>query len=176
MKKHILILGIILLIVGCQSINQQDRILYYKGLQVSESAPDFLHPGQRVAARGETSGGQLDQTLPYGTVYGCVCDPDNVYLAQGGETLPPGTWSDQLYQETYTLYVSGNTSVSFNTTTMVDVQNPIDTYVMDSDGNWTNLSSGGTIQTTAIKTGQNGSCSLSVSTMCDIGGGNGNEN
>ena len=170
MKKHILTLFLILFIAGCQSINnQQDQVLYFKGIQVSESVPDFLHNDQRVAARGAVGGVQLDQTLPYGTVYGCVCDPDNVYLAQGGETLPPGTWSDQLYQDNYTIHVSGNTSVAFNTATTIEIQNPLDTYYQDSDGNWSPVLNNSIVQSTGIKTGQDSSCSLTINILCNVG-------
>jgi len=174
MKTHKIIsfLVITLMFISCNSnINQPDIPLLYNGIVVSESVPDFNQNSS--LSKSNSANAKIEQEPPYGTVYGHESDPDNVYLSYGGETLPQGAWADQVYQETYKTILFGNTSGSFSSLSTVTILSPVDCYYLDSSGNWIEVSSDVTVQTTSVRTSSNGTCVIQSNNKCDIGEGGG---
>ena len=162
---------VLILLIACNSklTQPENKPLTYNGIVVSESTPAFL--SSDGITRSTNSSGQIENDPPYGTVLGHENDPDNVYLAQGGEILPSGSWADQMFQAIYSTTLYGNTIAEFANTTTVTILNPIDCYYLNSIGNWVQVSSSQTVQTTVVKTGLNGSCTIQSNTLASIGNG-----
>ncbi len=164
------LLAATLLLVSCQSnINQPNEPLTYNGIIVSETPPASNSAGD--LAKTTSQNAQIESTPPYGTVYGHENDPDNVYLCQGGETLTDGSWTDQVYNDTYKTTLFENSIAEFDGVVTVTITNPDNCYYVDNDGNWVQTISDITVQTTAVSTGPNGSADIETSTICSIGNG-----
>lgn len=172
-KIAISIFTIILLMVGCQSdLNQPNEPLTYNGIVVSETTQKFTN--ENVLARSTAANAQIENNPPYGTVYGHENDPDNVYLSQGGELLPNGSWADQVFNETYKTTLFGNSKAEFDNLASVTITNPVNMYYLDGNENWIQITSDTTVQTTAVTTGLYGSGDIESGTICRIGSGGSN--
>lgn len=164
------LLAATLLWVSCQSnINQPNEPLTYNGIIVSETPPAFNGTGG--LAKSTLPNAQVESAPPYGTVYGHENDPDNVYLCQGGETLTDGSWTDQVYNDTYKTTLFENSVAEFDGVVIVTITNPENCYYVDNNGNWVQVTSDINVQTTAVSTGPNGSADIESSTICSIGNG-----
>lgn len=168
MKKftHIIVLALIFTFACQSNINKPNKPLTYNGLSVSEVSAPFLIVNNGSLARTVSPKGQLEPAPPYGTVYGHNDYPDDVYVSQGNELLPSGAWTDQAYQEIYRTALFGDTKVSFDEPTIVNITNADNTYYLDNSGNWELVLSDVSVETQGIKTDTNGSCS--ISTNCKV--------
>jgi len=168
-KVFLLILSLIVLFVACESkVTSPNTPLVYKGITVSETTPDFIG-GNRLAKTTESTA-QIESDPPYGTVYGVDTDPDNVYLSNGSEVLPTGSWTDQVYQETYKTTLFSKSTAQFDGLTTVTITDAVDCYYLDATGTWVEVTSDITVETTAIKTGVNGTCSIEIQTKSEFPG------
>lgn len=161
---------------ACQEkINQPTDRLDYNGKMVTETVAPFLFSGGNALFRTIASTGQIEQSPPYGTVYGHESDPDNVYLSQGGEQLPSGSWTDQVYDDTYTTTLFSNATITFENLILITITNAVNTHYLDENGNWIDVNSGITIQANAVTTDSGGACDISTSDkgVLMAGGGGG---
>ncbi len=172
-RVSLIILTIIFILAGCESnLTQPPQELTYNGITVSESVPEFIQPSV-LAKTTDESAAQIEEDPPYGTVYGHETDPDNVYLSSGSEVLPSGSWTDQVYDETYKTTLYANTKATFDAPTTVTITDPVDCYYLNASGVWVEVTSDTTVETTAIKTGLNGTCTIESDVKCTFPGDGG---
>jgi len=163
--KNILNLFILALVLflGRQSNNssQPQEILTYHGKVVVESAAPWL-------AKGIEPAGKIEENPPSYTVYGQVNDT-NVYLAQGGEQLPIGAWTDQVLEDIYTVTLFQSSSITFETLTLVMLVDAVGCQYLDANNEWITVDSDMTVYVKAIVTGDDGSCIISTNKKCGFG-------
>ncbi len=148
---------------SCQEkINQPTELLTYHGKMVNETAASFLIVGDNALFRTVAPCGQIEPLPPYGTVYGHESDPDNVYLSQGGEQLPSGSWTDQVNDETYTTTLFSNGVLTLENLTLITISNAVNTHYLDENGDWIDVDSDITVQANAVATGAGGVCDIST--------------
>lgn len=178
MKKLILLtLGLVFLyVVGCdQPITQPEGALVYHGIQVKEGpAPFILNVSKGVRAKGTSPDAELESSPSDGTVYGLQTDSTNVYLAQGGEQLPGGTWIDNAYGNVFTTTLFANSTLTFSGLQTVTLIDPVNTSYMDANNTWVPVSTTQTVTAQAVATGENGSTDVETTGPVGIGGGGDN--
>lgn len=160
--NNVFVLAIIFFFACQSNINQPTETITYNGITITETVASFL-VNEGDLAKAESPKCQLEVSPPNGTVYGHETDPDNVYLAQGGERLPSGAWTDQVYQDVYRTTLFSNASITFDNPTLITISNANATSYLDSDGNWNEVSSDVSVEAKAVSTGSDGACEISTS-------------
>ncbi len=168
-KNKLMLLFVFGIFMGCEDkINQEP--LTYQGKEVLETTPSFLIP-QGVMLKGEGPSSQIQVDPPYGTVYGHKTDPNNVYLSQGGELLPDGSWTDQVYSDVYGATLYSNSGVHFESPATVTLSNAVDVKYLDVNDNWVSVSGDATITAKAISVGPAGTTFMETGSKVLMGHG-----
>ncbi len=178
MKKLVLLVLSLafLLVVGCdQPITQAGGVIVYHGIQVKRGpAPFILNAPKGIRAKGANPDAELESNPSDGTVYGLQTDSTNVYLAQGGEQLPGGTWIDNAYGNVFTTTLFANSTLTFSGLQTVTLIDPVNTTYLDANNTWVAVSTTQTVTTQAVATGENGSTDVETTGPVGIGGGGDN--
>ena len=178
MKKLIfLTIGFVVLwVMGCdQPVTPIEGELVYHGIQVKEGpAPFILNASKGVRAKGAFPDAELESNPNNGTVYGLQSDSSNVYLAQGGEQFPGGTWIDNAYGDVFTTTLFANSTLTFSGLQTVTLIDPVNTTYLDANNNWVAVSSTQTVTAQAVATGDAGSADVETTGPVGIGGGGDN--
>ena len=159
---------------GCEdTINHQQEPLTYHGIEVLETTPSFILPGNRVLAKGSAPNAQIEANPPYGTVYGCESDPSNVYLAIGGELLPEGFWTDQIYEDFYGTTLFSNSVISFESPATIIITGAAQCKYLNVDDRWVPIRGDATVTAKAVSTGPSGTSTITTDSKMLMGhGGN----
>lgn len=156
---------------GCEDTINQEPLTYH-GKEVLETTPSFLIPSG-IMLKGEGPNSKIQTDPPYGTVYGHETDPNNVYLAQGGELLPDGSWTDQVYSDLYGATLYSNSGVHFETPAIVTLTNTTDCKYLDVNDVWIPVSGTVTVTAKAISVGTSGTTYMETGSKVLMGhGGN----
>lgn len=178
MKKYFsLFASMMIVFFACElDLVNHSQVITYCGKTVIETPAPFLINGDGALNRGSNSVGQIENSPPAGTVYGHENDPDNVYLSQGGEQLPKGSWSDQTYQELYSTSLYRNSSITFNELTLVTITSGNSCQYLDNNGIWNTVGNNITIYVKAVRTDEDGSCQVTTNAkgVYNTRGGDGN--
>ena len=172
MKRQTLIALVIGLTIffGCEdSIDQRQEPLTYHGKEVLETTPSFVISKIGVSAKSLLPNSEIQADPPYGTVYGQISDPDNVYLAQGGELLPDSTWTDQIYADLYGATLFSNAGIYFKNPAIVTITNAIDCQYLDVNDVWVPVTGDATVTAQAVSTGAGGSAYIETDSLVLLG-------
>lgn len=175
--RSFLALSIVLSIFfGCEdAINQQKEPLTYQGKVVLEITPSFVLTDNGAMAKLNAPSAQIEEDPPDGTVYGLESDTNNVYLSQGSEMLPYGSWTDQIYEDVYSTTMYANTLISceeLTTITITDIT-PNCKYLNEFD-DWVPIHEDATVTAKAVSTGPNGSATITTDSKILMGHGGDN--
>ncbi len=169
MRVFVSVLLVLFLLVACESPQDtNDTQTLYKGRVVQDNRAPFLVNPNSLAK--QTDGLLIiDEEVSAGTVYGLEADTA-VYAADGGETLPPETWIDNLSEEPIEVDVQAKLVITFETLTTVTLIDAEDVIYIDANGDEVEFSGTGVISTTEIETLKHGSVTLISTTKFAIGG------
>lgn len=175
-KQSLMSLFVVLgIFFGCEdTINQQQEPLTYHGVEVLETTPAFIFPGNRVLAKGSAPKAQIEANPPYGTVYGHESDPSSVYLALGGELLPDGSWIDQIYEDLYETTLYNNSAISFESPATITITGAAQCKYLNVDDQWVPIQGDATVTVKAVSTGPNGTSTIETDSKVLMGHGGDN--
>jgi len=164
-----LVLGVFF---GCEdAIDQKQEPLTYQGKVVLETTPSFIFSGKGVAAKGVAPNAELEISPPYGTVYGHASQPENVFLAQGGELLPNGSWVDQVFHDVYVTTLFSNGVISFDDPTTIVITGAAQCKYLNEDGQWVPIHGAATVTAKGVATGPNGTTTIETTSRINMGHG-----
>ncbi len=159
---------------GCQdSVYQEQGPLMYQGKEVLETTPSFviLEVKDGVMAKAGDPEVQIEANPPYGTVFGNESDSGNVYLSQGSEMLPAGSWIDQVNGEVFTTTLLSNSTVSFVNATTITITGATDCEYLNVDDEWVSITGDATVTAKAVSIDENGTCTIETSDKILMGHG-----
>lgn len=156
------------LFVGCEStISEPNQTLNYNGSAVEQIQAPFILNGSGTESSGRV---QLDDIIPEGTVYGNLQYPGNVFMAAGSETLPAGSWVDNMNGMPVSIHLNSMGTILFAESAFVTIVDPVDVIYLDTNWEWRLLEGTESVQVNAVLTGAMGFCSITSDVSFGIGG------
>lgn len=109
----------------------------------------------------------VESSPPSGTYFSIPDDFNSPYQATGNEELPPKSslWNGQSLEFSVTL----NSSViaQWNSVSSVTIVNPVDAEYLSGNDLWVSIFSSSTVNCKAVRTGESGGCTLTLSVSID---------
>lgn len=145
-----IILLSLLLIIGCESPGEsQNEQSYYNGTEVElGKAPFLLNSSLAKKSAGAVV---ISENSSTGTVFGLQTDA-RIYLSEGGEVLPEGTWIGNLQEEPVEAFIGSALILTFEEPTEVTLLDAKKVLYLDADGIEQIFSGSGVITTRKIST------------------------
>lgn len=168
MRFTLIILLAVSLFVGCENpedLSSEQSL--YKGRVIQEGPAPFLVDGNSLSKDSEGIL-VLGEDVPDGTVYGLE-NEEEVYSAEGGETLPEQSWVDNIDADPVEVSLKANLTVTFKEVTDVTIIDAFDMKYIDAGGNSVEFSGSGVITTSSIITGSEGRVTLICTVEFSIG-------
>ena len=169
MKNVFVVLVALTLFMACEApVSDHSDEVIYRGMTVEKGSAPFLR--QNALAKDDgTEPVVIAASSSETTVYGLVSEPD-IYLAEGGEALPIGTWVGSLDGQPIEVSVEKGVILTFETMTTVTILAADNIIYIDGRGDAVAFSGTGVIETSEIFTQDNGYVTLVTTVQFAIGG------
>ena len=154
---YLTIIAQILLFVSCELNVNKQPVLESDGKVVIETPAPWLI--NNALGRGNEHKIEINNPVVEATVYGNEIDP-NIYLASGGEKLPEGSWVKNVNNYEYITHIKSSSIILLEDQLLLHVLNPADSYYLSENNEWVAFDANAYLNTSAIKTGLDGSCTV----------------
>ena len=168
MKKLFVVLVALTLFMACEAPEQdQNQVLTYRGTPIELGTAPFVHENSLAKDEGKDPV-VIAPSSAETTVYGLISEPE-VYLAEGGEALPIGTWVGSLDGEPVEVSVKSEVTITFETLSTVTIIQADNMNYINANGDSIVFSGSGVITASALSTGADGSVMFITNVQFEIG-------